>query len=260
VRIQACPNGARAASFHPALPLTPAALAADAAACAAAGVVAVHLHPRDIAGRETLDPVAIGAAVAAIRAAAPGLPVSVSTGAWIEADDPARRRHIAGWGALGAARPDEASVNFSEADAPAVAALLLAAGVGVEAGLATRADAARFLALGLAPQCRRILVEIGDLDAVAAREEAAAIFAALDAAGVASERQLHGEGGSVWPMFDAAMSRGLMARLGLEDGEHLPNGRRAAGNAALVAAGMRRAGRQAAAPALPGGGFRPSRR
>ena len=86
-RIQACLNGARARGFHPRLPLTAAELAADAAACAAAGAVALHIHPRDMNGEETLDPEAVGVAVAAVRRAAPGLHVSVSTGDWIEQDD-----------------------------------------------------------------------------------------------------------------------------------------------------------------------------
>ncbi|UFN46983.1 3-keto-5-aminohexanoate cleavage protein [Roseomonas sp. OT10] len=238
MRIQACLNGARPRDFHPALPLDTAALAHDAAACAAVGAVALHLHPRDATGCESLAPAVIGAAVRAVRAAT-GLPVSVSTGAWIA---PPVERHdgIAGWAALGAARPDEASVNLSEADAPDSMAALRRAGVGIEAGLASVGDAARLLSLGL--DCRRVLVEIPDLPAAEAVALAHAILDRLDAAQHPAERQLHGEGRSVWPCFDLARELGLMARLGLEDGALLPDGRQADGNAALVAAGLARAG------------------
>ncbi|MFT8246013.1 3-keto-5-aminohexanoate cleavage protein [Roseomonas sp. BN140053] len=232
-------NGARPAGFHPALPLSPDDLARDAAACAAAGAVALHLHPRDAAGRESLRPDAIGAAVAAVRRAA-GLPVSVSTGAWIAPDDAARRAALRGWAGLGQDRPDEASVNLGEADAPAVMLAMHEAGIGVEAGLAFPADAERFLSLGIA--CRRVLLEVPDLPEPEALALARAMLARLDAAGHPAERQLHGEGRSVWPCFDLAAGLGLMARLGLEDGDHLPDGRVAAGNAALVRAGLRRAG------------------
>ena len=49
--LQACLNGSRTASEHPAVPLTPAALAADARRVYQAGAAAVHVHPRDHAGR-----------------------------------------------------------------------------------------------------------------------------------------------------------------------------------------------------------------
>ena len=107
----------------------------------------------------------------------------------------------------------------------------------MEAGLATGADAARLLALGLAPRCRRILIEIEDLEPEAAEAEAAAILAQLDPAG--PERQLHGFNRSAWPMARRAVALGLMLRLGLEDVAELPDGSPAADNAALIAAGLR---------------------
>ncbi|WP_270939001.1 3-keto-5-aminohexanoate cleavage protein, partial [Falsiroseomonas oryzae] len=96
-QIQACLNGARARGFHPRLPVTPDALASDAAACIAAGAIALHIHPRDGAGGETLAPEAVGAAVAAVRRAVPGVRVSVSTGDWIEQDDARQIAAIRGW-------------------------------------------------------------------------------------------------------------------------------------------------------------------
>jgi uncharacterized protein (DUF849 family) len=238
LRIQACLNGARTREFHPRLPLTPEALAADAAACAAAGAVAVHLHPRDAAGEETLDPAAVGAAVAAVRLAAPGLRISVSTGDWIEQDDARQIDCIRRWGALPlAARPDEASVNLAERTAPEVIAALAAGEIGVEAGLASVADADRLLALGHLPHCCRVLVEVDDIDPVTAETMAAGILAVIGAGG--PEHQLHGTGRTAWPMARRAALLGLMLRLGLEDVAEMPDGSPAPDNAALVAAGMR---------------------
>ena len=241
-RIQASLNGARTRGFHPRLPLTAAELAADAAACAAAGAVALHLHPRNATGEETLDPEVVGATVAAVRRAAPGLPVSVSTGDWIEGNDARQAGNIRGWAALpAAARPDEASVNLAEPTAPEVMARLIEGGIGVEAGLASVADAERLLSLGPLARCRRVILEVDDREEAAAEALATAILARL---GTSPRQQggpeimLHGFGRSAWPMARRAAALGLMLRLGLEDLDTLPDGRAAPDNAALVAAGM----------------------
>ncbi len=233
LRVQACLNGARPEGFHPRLPLTPEALAQDAAACARAGAVALHLHPRDASGAESLAPEVIGRSVAAVRAAAPGLPVSVSTGAWIEGDAARQLHHIRRWPGLPpSARPDEASVNLSEGSAAEVIAALISGGIGVEAGLATPADARRLIALPFAPLCRRILVEMDDIPEAA--ETARTILALLDAAGLGQERQLHGFDGTAWPMAHLAAERGLMLRIGLEDTRTRPDGSVARDNAQLL--------------------------
>lgn len=65
------PNGARRTSVdHPALPVTTAQIAREAAACAEAGASVIHLHVRDDAGRHSLDPRRYRAAIDAIRQAA----------------------------------------------------------------------------------------------------------------------------------------------------------------------------------------------
>src|SRR4051794_30390972 len=106
--LKACLNGRHDARAHPALPLTPAALAADTTAAANAGATAVHVHPRDDDGRETLDAALVDATVATIRRANPGIPVGVSTGAWILPDPIARAETVAAW-----REPDFAGVNLS---------------------------------------------------------------------------------------------------------------------------------------------------
>ena len=52
------------------MPLAPAELAAEARAAADRGAQALHLHPRDAAGAQTLDPDQVLAAVAATLAQA----------------------------------------------------------------------------------------------------------------------------------------------------------------------------------------------
>ena len=84
-----------------------------------------------------------------------------------------------GWTVL----PDYVSVNLHEADADAVVALMQARGIGVEAGIWTRADAMRFVASRLPRYSLRVLVEMGD--APTAASEAEAILATLRTAGVA---------------------------------------------------------------------------
>ena len=53
--IKACLNGGTTRAVHPSVPQTPGELAADASAAVVAGAGAVHLHPRDASGAETLD-------------------------------------------------------------------------------------------------------------------------------------------------------------------------------------------------------------
>src|SRR4029077_8689047 len=108
--VQACLNGGRSHSEHPALPQSPAELASDAIAVRAAGAFAVHVHPRDTRGGQTLGAKACDAAVAAIRAATPGLPVGLSTAAAIDPDPFARAAAIGSW----RQRPDFVSVNLAE--------------------------------------------------------------------------------------------------------------------------------------------------
>jgi uncharacterized protein (DUF849 family) len=50
---------------------------------------------------------------------------------------------------------------------------------------------------------------------------------------------LHGFDGGVWPLVRMAAARRLSTRVGLEDGDLLPDGSRAESNAALVAAACR---------------------
>lgn len=96
--VEACLNGGRTRAEHPGVPLAPAELAADAVAVQAAGAFAVHLHPRGRGGLPTLDAKVCDAAVSAIRAAAPRLPIGLSTSAAIDPDPFARAAAVSAGG------------------------------------------------------------------------------------------------------------------------------------------------------------------
>lgn len=237
MELQACLNGTRTRAEHPAVPLTPDELAADAAAAVAAGASGVHLHPRDPSGCESLAAADIGAAVSAVRAAIPGHAVGVSTGLWITGGDvEARARLVAGWASLPPAqRPDLASVNVSEQGWARVWGELHAAGVGVEAGVWSTADLDALLAAGLERTATRVLVELIDLPPQPALVRAEEILDRLADEVPELPVLLHGEGPATWPVLELARRRGLPSRIGLEDVLTGPDGIPAAGNAELVA-------------------------
>jgi uncharacterized protein (DUF849 family) len=229
VLLQAALNGALTKEDHPAVPVSAQELARDAAACAAAGAGAIHLHPRDRRGREVLDAEIVDEVVGTVKAAC-GVPVGVSTGAWIEPDLELRLELVAGWTA-----PDFASVNLSEPGATEIMAALLGAGIGIEAGVWTVADAERLAASGMGAQVTRILVEPVDAGQGAV-ELVAAIHAVLDALVLSAPRLQHGDGDATWALLCDAVERGVDTRIGLEDTLAEPSGERAAGNEPLVRA------------------------
>jgi uncharacterized protein (DUF849 family) len=233
--LEAAINGERRPAEHAGLPVTPAEQARTAAECQRQGADAVHAHVRDDEGRETLAAGAVGALVRAVRAAVPTLPVGISTGAWIVPAPEARAAQVRSW----RERPDFASVNFDEAGAADVARVLLALGVGVEAGLATAAAAEAFVASGLAPGCLRVLLEPQEETVVEALATTASMEQVLGDAGITLPRLLHGTGVTTWPLLAEAARRGCQARIGLEDTLLLPGGELASDNALLVTVARR---------------------
>jgi len=238
--LKACLNGRHRRGDHPALPLTAARLAADTTAAVSAGAHAVHLHPRDDDGRETLVGAVVDATVATIRVANPGVPIGASTGAWILPHPTARARAIADWH-----EPDFAGVNLSEPGHREVMAALSAAGIGIEAGIWTVEDVDALERCGYADRVLRILVEPADEDPGSAVARAEAIDRALDALGIGAPRLHHGYGFATWAVLRRAIEHGHGIRVGLEDTFVLPDGERAADNAALVAAAAALSGRTA---------------
>lgn len=235
--IQAAINGRRSKAEHPAIPVTPEEQAAAAAQAVAAGAGAIHVHVRAADETESIVGTDVSNAVTAIRAAAPGTPVGVSTGAWILRDERRRLEAVRGWTVL----PDYASVNFDEAGATELAELLRSRGIGIEAGLANSRGAEILADSGLGGRCLRMLLEPDDLDVDTALRALAHVEAILDRARITVPRLLHGVGPTAWPLIDAAAARHYDTRVGFEDTLTLPDGARAPSNAALVAAARRRA-------------------
>jgi uncharacterized protein (DUF849 family) len=230
--VKACLNGARTRAEHPAVPLTPAELAADAKAVRDAGAFAVHVHPRAAGGEQTLAATACDAAVAAIRASVRALPVGLSTSEGIDPDPFARAAAFKSW----RQRPDFVSVNLSELGWGGIMRAALHAGIAVEAGLDSPADAEELARSPFAHQVVRALVEVdgGEPEARAISE--------LIPGGV--PQLWHGYGDRTWEVIAAAATAGFDARVGLEDTLVLPDGRVAADNAELVAAAVDLTGRR----------------
>jgi uncharacterized protein (DUF849 family) len=232
MRVKACLNGGRTRAEHPAVPLTPAELAADAIAVRRAGAFAVHLHPRDGGGTETLDARACDSAVAAVRAAVPGMPVGLSSSEQIDPDPFARAAAIRAW----RRPPDFVSVNVSELGWAGIFRAAMHAGIGVEAGLATPADAEEFARSPFVHRALRALVEV-DGGAEEARATAQLIPDDLP-------QLWHGYDERTWEVVSAAAAEGIDVRIGLEDTLVLPDGPVAADNAQLVAAAVALVGRR----------------
>src|SRR6266516_101176 len=135
---------------HQGIPVTPEEQALAATESVAAGAGAIHVHVRAADGNESLAATDVAGTLIAIRAAVPGIPIGVSTGAWIIRDSDARLRAVTGWTLL----PDFASVNFHEAGSKPLAELLRARAVGVEAGQ-SHESSCHACFMGLARPCGR---------------------------------------------------------------------------------------------------------
>ncbi len=244
-RLKACLNGDRDRSEHDGVPITPAELAVAARASVDAGAEAIHVHPRDAEGSESLLAEDIGATVAAVRLSCPGVPVGVSTGLWIAGGDPARRAEwVSGWSVLDPVhRPDFASVNLSEAGSPDLLATLAGFGIALEAGVWSLPDVALLKQL---PDVRwlRILVEIEELDPdhpYGPVEQADRIMAAV--AEVDSVRGveilLHGKQTFAWALVAHAGRLRIPTRMGLEDVVVGPYNEPVKGNVELIGMALR---------------------
>ncbi|OLV18350.1 3-keto-5-aminohexanoate cleavage protein [Deinococcus marmoris] len=228
--LKAALNGNRTPSEHPRIPVTPQQLAGAAREAVEAGADALHLHPRNAAGAESLETEAVAHALNAVRAACPGVPVGISSGWWILSDVEARLAAVRAWTVL----PDFVSVNWHEDQSPELAELLLERGIGVEAGLWTAEAVQTFLDWPRRDEVLRLLLELPDKPIRDYKAELREMFALLDASDLDKPTVLHGLGESAWPLLREAGRRGLSARIGLEDTLLLPGDFDAADNAELV--------------------------
>jgi uncharacterized protein (DUF849 family) len=232
IYVKACINGARTPDAHPNLPVTPDQLATAALAAHGAGAKAVHMHPKNDHGVDSLLPEHVDAAVAAVRHAVPGLPLGVTTGYWALPDVEARLRAVDGWTVL----PDFASVNWHEPGSQDLARLLLSKGLGVEVGIFDVEAAESWAASEIAQHCMRVMIELqGDADLAIADE----LLGQVAAAGSPAPVLLHGLDESCWPLLEHAGARRVQTRIGMEDTLRLPDGSTAPDNEALVSAAVK---------------------
>jgi uncharacterized protein (DUF849 family) len=227
--LQAALNGNRE---HPAAPRRPSTIAAQAAAAVAAGARSVHLHPYDENGDQTLAAGPCAETLRQVRAACPGIPISLSTSAEIEPDPRRRIALVTAWTEL----PELVTANQGEDGILDLCDLLLARGIGIEAGLLSLDDAHAFVSAGIAARCVRAMVEPLEADPDDATAHAAAIEDVLAHGDTGLEQIHHGDGIASWAVNRRAVPRGHGIRTGLEDTPVLPDGRQAPDNADLVAA------------------------
>ena len=230
--LKACLNGSRTDDEHPAIPRTPEELAAEGRAAVEAGAQVLHLHPCDDQGAETLAAEPCAAALRTVHAACPGIPISLSTSADIEANPQRRLELVSAWTEL----PELVTANQGEPGILALCEHLMGRGVGIEAGLLRSEDARAFVAAGIADRCDRVLIEPLDADPAAAVAHAAAMEQVLADGGIGLEQVHHGDDVATWHVMERGVSRGHGIRVGLEDTTVLPDGSRPAGNADLVRA------------------------
>ncbi|MEA2387204.1 MAG: hypothetical protein QOJ22_1378 [Thermoleophilaceae bacterium] len=234
--LQAALNGDRTADEHPAIPRTPEELAVAAAGAVREGAQVLHLHPYDEDGRQTVEAEPCAAAIRAVREACPGVPVSLSTSEAIEPDPDKRLNLVKQWIEL----PDLVTANQGEAGIEELCDLLLERGVGIEAGLLTRADARAFVARpALVARCVRAMVEPLDADPSDAVAHGAHIERTLTDAGIPLPQVHHGDAIATWDVMDRGAARGHGIRVGLEDTVVMPDGSLVEDNAMLVAEAAR---------------------
>src|ERR1700741_863420 len=193
--VQACLNGGKNSSYHPAVPTTIEALIADGLKVLSAGASELRLHVRGESGVESLAPDDVDATIRAFREALPATMIGISTGPWIDKDDDRTLAYVPRW----SVPPDYASVNLREKNAPALMETLHRRGIGIEAGLGEKEDAERLIRLGLDRLSLRILVEVGEQDIDRAHAVANEIMGVLRSAPSPRPILLHGDNASAWP-------------------------------------------------------------
>jgi 3-keto-5-aminohexanoate cleavage enzyme len=230
-------------AMNPAVPYTPAEIAAEAIACARAGAAVVHIHVRDpITGAPSSDPALFADVVARIRAGCDVLINLTTSGLHIEGEDVVARRL-----APVALRPelcslDIGSVNFRErlfANPPAwgetAARAMQAAGVKPEIEV---------FDVGHIHQARH-LIERGLIDPPPYFQLCMGVDWGIPATAenlLFMQRQLPPD--AVWsvlgvgrmqlPMITLGILLGGHIRVGFEDNLYLRKGVLAPGNAAFV--------------------------
>jgi uncharacterized protein (DUF849 family) len=194
------------------------------------GSPCLHVHAFDDEGIETLAPDPNAAVLATIRAACPGVPISLTTRAELEPDAARRLELIMSWTEL----PDLVTANQGDSGIAEICDYLSDRGVGIEAGLLELGDAEMFARSRIARRCVRVLFEPLDADPGDAVAHAEAMEKVVDLAQISLSRVYHGDGIASWAVNRYGLSQGHGIRTGLEDTTVLPDGTQAADNTELI--------------------------
>lgn len=245
VLVAVAPNGARKTRRdHPALPMTAADIALTAAACSEAGAAMIHVHARDRDGRHTLDPEAVREAIAATRNGVGDRMVVQMT-----SEAAGHYRPEEQMAAVRAVRPEAVSLALRElcsgpAEEAAFAAFLSwlhAETIAVQHILYVPGDLSRLgdlIARGIVPTDRPpdVLFALGRYGERDATPADLLPFLAAEAPSVRFMACAFGRAET--RCVTTAALLGGDVRVGFENNLHLPDGRIAADNAALVAAAV----------------------
>ena len=235
------PNGAyKQLADHPALPVTPAALALTARQCLDAGAAMLHLHIRDSAGRHSLDVALYQAALAAVKAAVGDdmvLQVTSEAARVFEAPTQIAMVH--------SLRPEAVSVGLREIDQPTIGeagladffAWLVRERVMTQVILYDVKDLQRWQQLrrqGVVPDGRWSLLFVLGRYSAGQTSEPRDLVAFLHAHTGSEPWTVCAFGATEHACIMAAAALGGHARVGFENNLFLLNGEPAPDNAALV--------------------------
>ena len=285
VLIEAALNGGRNRREHPAVPVTPAEVADEARRCAAAGASVVHIHAQDAAGVWSADPAWYAETHRRIRYPLPDLLISITSirpaGQPVEVvldllaaltADPLTKPdlvsinlgHITAWERSHGGSGVRSTVHFPNdyADIAALLAACRSLGIVPELGVMDLGFVSNAVSLqddGLLPTQPWFLIELDTPAYGAGRQVAPSTAANYDLlAGLVGAHfpdaawAGHGNGMEGYAVLRRALEAGAHIRVGLEDTLHLPEGRLAPSNTAMVewaAATARRRGREPASAA-----------
>ncbi|MGK4924338.1 3-keto-5-aminohexanoate cleavage protein [Bordetella hinzii] len=240
--ITVAPNGAyKTERDHPAVPMTPAALAAEARACLDAGAAMMHMHVRTAEGKHSLDVLAYRDALAAVdRAVGRELLVQVTSeaaGVYQAAQQMAMVREL---------KPEAVSIGLREIAVPDIGEQALAAffawiaaeRIMTQIILYSAEDLARwqdFRARGLVPEgCWSLLYVLGRY--VAGQQSSPHdLLPFLQVAGQTLPWAICAFGRQENACVTTAAAFGGHMRVGFENNLLLRDGSIAPGNSALVA-------------------------
>lgn len=238
-RIMVAPTGARRGKAdHPALPVTPAEIAATAAECFQAGAGWLHLHVRDAQGRHSLDPGLYRETIAAVAEAAPQMGIQVTTEA-AGVYSPQDQLRV-----LTDLRPAAASAAVREIARDAAVArrfygFAAEAGIDIQHIVFDVGDIARlraWLADGTVPEAMRSVLLVTGRYAPPRNASVAELRGLLEAlGGDFPDWMVCAFGPTEQGVLMAAAALGGSLRVGFENNIHRPDGTLAASNAENVA-------------------------